>query len=224
MVKFTNVTDDAYLDKSKFKRWTYTPTKNNVNVYAPYEGIISGINPNKGLLKIKHKFGNEYYITKIYDLGSINKSNGDKVIAGELIGKSSDKPFNLEIVDSGNLEQLITPFFTGSVNLQPEPKPQKEKETPKEKEVIPKEKEKFDKYEKGEEKFDKYEKSKENKNKYVPGLQTYEPGNLSLLDVGLVPFHLLGMAGTYLKNRMKRKKAEKDDLQEELIRIKQLLK
>jgi hypothetical protein len=67
-------------------------------------------------------------------------------------------------------------------------------------------------------------KKKNKKEKYVPGLKTYEPGKLSLLDVGLVPFHLLGMAGTYLQNRMKRKKAEKENLEEEVQRIKQLIK
>jgi hypothetical protein len=32
------------------------------------------------------------------------------------------------------------------------------------------------------------------------------------------------MAGTYLQNRMKRKKAEKENLEEEVQRIKQLIK
>jgi hypothetical protein len=112
------------------------------------------------------------------------------------------------------LEQLITPFFTGSVNLRTEPK--QEKNVSKEKEIQIKDKETSDKFEK--------QKEKNKKEKYVPGLKTYEPGKLSLLDVGLVPFHLLGMAGTYLQNRMKRKKAEKENLEEEVQRIKQLIK
>jgi hypothetical protein len=72
--------------------------------------------------------------------------------------------------------------------------------------------------------FDKFEKEKKKRDKYVPGLKTYDPGKLSLLDVGLVPLHLLGMAGTYLKNRMKKKQSEKENLEEEVQRIKQLLK
>jgi hypothetical protein len=212
MVKFKNITDDAYLDKSKFKRWTYTPTRSNVNVYAPYEGVVFGVNQNKGSIKIRHQFNNEYYITKIYDLGSINKSNGDKVIAGELIGRSSDKPFNLEIVDSGNLEQLITPFFTGSVNIKSDSP--KTKELPQTKEIKPEKKDKEEK---------KYKEEK--RVKKGSGGKSYDPGSLSLLDLGLVPFHLVGAGFNYLKNRLKKKEEEKyENLYEEIIRIKELLK
>jgi hypothetical protein len=215
MVKFQNITDDAYLDKSKFKRWTYTPTRNAGNVYAPYEGVVFGVNQNKGLIKIKHNFGNDYYISKIYDLGSINKSNGDKVIAGELIGKTSDKPFNFEIVDSGNLEQLISPFFTGSVNIKQDV--QNKKELQPTKEVGS---------DKKENKYKEQNKNKEEKKVKRPSsAKSYDPGPLSLLDLGLVPFHLIGAGVNYLKNRLKKKEEEKyDNLYEEVKRIKELLK
>jgi hypothetical protein len=214
MVKFYPPTTDANLDTSKFKRWTYTPYRNGVDVYAPFDGKIYGVDKKKGLVKIKHFFSKDTYTTKFYELGDIYKSNGDTVRMGEIIGKTSSSPFSMEIVDSGNLEQLITPFFTGSVNLRTEPK--QEKNVSKEKEIQIKDKETSDKFEK--------QKEKNKKEKYEHGLKTYEPGKLSLLDVGLVPFHLLGMAGTYLQNRMKRKKAEKENLEEEVQRIKQLIK
>lgn len=215
MVRFLPITSDATLDKSKFKRWTYNPTRSDVGVYAPYEGKVYGVDKNKGLIKIRHFFDKDTYTTKIYNLGDVYKSNGDFVTAGELIGKSGTNPFDLEIVDSGNLEQLLPPFFTGSVNLSPKRVESKDKEI-KTKEIDKKEKDvKF---------LDKEFDKKEKKSKYTPGLKTYEPGSLSLLDVGLVPLHLLGMAGTYLKNRMKKKATEKEDLKEEIDRINKLIK
>lgn len=216
MVKFYPPTTDANVDTSKFKRWTYTPYRNGIDIYAPFDGKVYGVDRKKGLIKIKHFFSKDIYTTKFYELGDIYKSNGDTVQKGEIIGKSSSNPFSLEIVDSGNLEQLITPFFTGSVNLQSDTKPNQDRNISKEKELKGKDKETFDRIEK--------EKEKNKKEKYVPGLKTYDPGKLSLLDVGLIPFHLLGMAGTYLKNRMKKKQAEKDNLEEEVQRIKQLIK
>ena len=214
MVKFYPPTTDANVDTSKFKRWIYTPYRNGIDVYAPFDGKVYGVDKKKGLVKIKHFFSKDTYTTKFYELGDIYKSNGDTVRRGEIIGKTSSSPFSIEIVDSGNLEQLITPFFTGSVNLQTDTKPSQEKEVSKEKELKIKDKESFDKFENEKKKSDKYD----------TGLKTYDPGKLSLLDVGLVPLHLLGMAGTYLKNRMKKKQAEKENLEEEVQRIKQLLK
>ena len=210
MKKFTPIIVDGSLDKSKFKRWTYTPYSSGTDVYSPYDGIAFGVNQTKGLVKIKHYLGSDVYTSKIYDLGSVNVSNGQEVKQGQIIGKTSNEPINLEIVDSGNLEQLISPFFTGSVSytqkIEPKRNIEPEKKSYKKDELISL--------------TDK--KLKTPKKTYTSSKSDNNDGDsFSFLDIGLLPLHILNKGWKWLT---KKKESEEETLEEEIKRIKQLLK
>ena len=219
MNRFIPIIKNGNIDKSQFKRWTFNPEIPQSDVIAPFGGTIFGINHNKGLLKIKHNINGDSIITKIYDLDSITVSNGDVVKQGEKIGKAGSKSINLEIVDSGNLEQLITPFFTGSSTLLQKTSEYKRPEQNKSVDKFKAEKQ-LPKY--SEKKNLETTKYKERKGKSKQTKKDYsdvEP--FSFLDIGLLPLHLLRSGWNYLT---KKKDDDDEKLNEEILKIKNLLK
>lgn len=215
MSKFTPILLDGHLDKSSFKKWTYTPYVSNAKVYTPFDGIVFGVDESNGLVKIKHTSDFSGYISKISGLDNIKVSKGQKVTKGEVIGKTSDNSITLEITDTHSLDQLISPFFIGSIRTTPtkETKPENKKvELPKKSYTDNSKQDKLLTL-----------KDKKPKTSYTTSKYNDEKtSSFSALDIGLLPLHLFNAGWRWLT-----KKKEKDDeesLQEEIIRIKQLLK
>jgi hypothetical protein len=248
MNRFINIIQSGKIDKGQFKRWVFYPEFANTKVFAPFGGTVGNINTNKGSLKIKHYFDNKIYTTKLYDLEQIYVKNGDEVKQGALIGISSSKPINMEIVDSTNLEQLIAPFYTGSVRelqsdvskpkkYEKEIQKNKQKDYDKPEEKIqkvssqpevkkPSEKKQENNYQ---QKITKTSEKKQKSNKNRNKNYSYDPydyrdkesdGSLPFLDIGLLPLHLLRTGWNYLTKR----KEDDEDLNEDIKRIKNLLK
>lgn len=202
---FTTIVKDAKVDKQKPKRWSYVPIRKGVEVYSPYNGLVTNVSESKGMLKIKlsDKLGG--YIFKVYDVDRIIVSEGESVVRGQLIGFSSEKQINIEVTDKYNREQDISQFFIGYPGVS-----STEQKTKPEKNINKIDKKSFGQDKKPIEK----EKTKIKKKEDYSNVPSF-----SMLDVGLLPLHALKSGWNWLT-----KKKDDEVLEEEIKRIKQLLK
>jgi hypothetical protein len=214
----------GHLTNETSKKHIYTPD-NVDSVLAPYEGVITDVNYSKcdGLIQISHLLNGKVFYSEICGVNkNIYVGSGMSVKKGDIIGQCGGKDIKFVIKDSNKNEIDLQPFFVGK--FETDKKDLDKKDSDKEK----KEKglgEPSSNNEKNKEnkKSEKNKEDDEDENKPWD-FTNYNPGmtlpNL-FTAAALTPFDFIEKA---LKPKRKEKKEEIEDLQEELKRIKKLLK
>lgn len=209
MIKFSNPIPGSKIKKSAFSKTVELFSFPNDSVVAPYAGIIVSYDPNNcgGKMKIKHVVNNEIYFSIFCNLiSSSSFFSGVQIREGQTIGSLGTNNLEYTIKNSQGDEQDVEEFLLGSFfNKNKETK----EKTPKKIEIKP-----------SDELDDKTSNSLSN----------------ALLTGMLFPFGMI--SSTLEKNKKKdeigrkekeeeRKKKEdelKNQVSEEIQRIKQLLK
>jgi len=179
------------------------------NVYSPFDGTVTNLSSSKcgGNIEIKHIFRGQKVYSNFCGVSTIYVSRGDSVSTGQKIGMFGTSPIEYSINDGMN--NLNTRNFFGVSDTETTSK--KEKEAPKEK---PKIKDFGD--ESNKEIFGKFVKT--------TGLSA---GQQVMADLLGAPLKF--MANTPFINRKPKKKTSnneefEDSLNEEIIKIKSLMK
>jgi len=174
----------------------------NTKIVSPYEGIVVfDQTPNcRNYIKIKHMFDENIFYSVFCDVENINVSYGEKVKQGAMIGKFSDDKIKFYIVDDKDSKQQLSNFFSKKL------KRDKEK---------------------------KSDKTTTKTTTQKPKLDTEENPN-PFMDILLSPFSLATHVGKEIKKDVKNlfskkkkdddKSEDKDNLNEEIVRIKKLMK
>jgi len=101
------------LTKEKNKEYFYTPDITD-NVIAPYDGVIYDVDKNKcdGFIKIQHNFEDQIVYSEIC---GVNKGIGvtinRPIYKGELLGHCGGNELKLKISDGHNYLPICCPFF-----------------------------------------------------------------------------------------------------------------
>jgi hypothetical protein len=208
------------LNKSNPKKWTLKPTSRDVAVFSPGDGVVTNVDQRKGSVRIKHNIGGQTFFGKYSNIDTISVNVGEKVSYASTIGYT--KELNYELLDNYGLEQIINPFFIGTAIggsfLIDTKKTTTDKQTQQQK------------VEKGKEDKVSIKKDSEEKKSNLPkdkgGEYKYDPGDLSFLDIGLLPLHLVNAGWGMLKNKWKKDEEKKkaEELTEEIQRFKKLMK
>ena len=181
---------------------------NGDRVLSTYDGIITESDPTQcgGFIQIEHDINNKAHFSNYCNVGRIMIGRRVPVRQGETIGYVGDDNLEYEIFNSNGHKQSLHSFFTIKNN-------DKDDKTKKEK---PKEV--------------KTPEIKTSKQTYFDKLNSSEPGLHSLTkNLIVAPFHVTDFIGKKVKqgiNKLKSKKDEENEqkVNEEIDRIKQLLK
>lgn len=189
------------IDQSS-KKYTYKLDSFD-RVLSPYDGVIYDINQNKcdGFIKVLHSVNNETFFSEFCGVPQIDIIFGAKVKQGEPIGSGHNNEVKFTIKDKNNESINLDLFLQRDFDIS-----KKEKEiSKKEKEITKKEKEKNKEYKGG-------------KRDWNDWMDYKSEGPDIFTSLMLTPFDFINKA---LKDKPKE---ERDDITEEISRIKDLLK
>lgn len=179
-------------------------------VLSTYDGIVTQVDPNvcNGFIQIEHDINDVPYFSNFCNVGRIMVGRRLPVSQGETIGYLGDESLEYSIVDDNDDKQSLSNFFK-----------RENRETSKEVDSN-----KSD----DKDKTDKIKSVELPKDNYVDRTQGKDVGFHSLMKNALVaPFHVTDFLEKKRLNNVesrKNKKKEEEKLNEELNRIKQLLK
>lgn len=214
-MSFINPVKYGRMESETSKSKTYSPEPSDV-IVAPYDGMVYDVSQSKcdGYIKIAHLLNGNIFYSEICGVDKgIYVATNVNVKKGDVIGAAGGKPVNYEIKDSGDNKVSLAPFFSGGIEKTTEPKKDKDQDKGLGKPEKEKEKEKLstdddlNKKEKKSWDFSNIEKPKD-----LPNLFT------SLM---LTPFYALEKG---LTSKKKKETKEEEQLQEQLNKIKRLLK
>lgn len=195
---------DNFLSSSKVMVINSYP---NQRVVAPFDGIISSINPSEQSVEIEHNVNGTKYYSKIKGIVNFYVSLGYRVSQGDILGFFGDKPIEYSIVDKIGFKQNLNTFFQDFQSKEQPDKKTKEKEKS--------EKEKIEK--------EKKEKSKLNVDLGLSTDEDIPALYRGMMNIFAAPFSVVGSAfkGNLIKKTKKEEKEEK--INEDVKRIKTLI-
>jgi len=179
---------------------------NGNRILSTYDGIITESDPNQcgGFIQIEHDINNTAYFSNYCNVGRIMIGRRVPVRQGETIGYMGDDNLEYEILNGNKQKQSLHSFIKNNDNND---KTKKEKPN----EV-------------------KTPKIKTSKQTYFDKLDNSEPGLHSLTkNLIVAPFQVTDFLGKKVKQGINKLKSKKDEekeqkVNEEIDRIKQLLK
>jgi hypothetical protein len=174
------------------------PDPNSSTIVSPYDGDVVEVDPSvcNGKIRIKHNINGLFYYTEFCNVNRIKVRNGEFIRKNEIIGDLGDKSLKVYVYDNTGRKHSVSEFIKTSNKKTIDPK--------KEKKI-----EKDSNY--------NYYNDNPRKDKY--------PGILTLpINVALAPLSIFNDMMSY-KGKKKNKKVEEDEkINEEINRIKELLK
>jgi hypothetical protein len=217
---FINPVKYGHLTNETTKQYTYTSEFSD-SIVAPFDGLINDVRHDKcdGFIQISHLIKNEVIYSNICGANkTIYVSTGMNVRKGDVIAVCGNSQVTYEIKNSNNEKLPIPPFFDKNNDYKGDEKEKKEpKRDDKKKEEPIKDDKKDNKKNKTKEPKDYSEK------KGLDFTDMRIPKEIPNLfqTLLLTPFSVIEKG---LKSKKKETKEEEEKLQEELIRIKKLLK
>jgi hypothetical protein len=193
------------LIEKRDKKWIYEPSSYDF-IIAPYDGVIdevtNGVVDNcNGFLKIKHIIDGDEYYSEICNFKDASIHRGVNIKQGDKIAQTSSENVKYEIKNKGKEKIVIIPFFDGSMESAGHKKEVNSKENNKSSGS-------GDDYDSG------YKPKYKEKIDKVPDVFT---------SLFLSPINLIHKALTDFPGKKKEEK-EQEELNEEIKRMKQLLK
>ena len=120
------------VDDSNSKEIVISSYQGNL-VRAPYEGVVEKMDPNHcgGYIKIQHNVNGKQYYSSFCEVNRITVNKGDNIRKGNSIGIMGDKDITYSVLDSSNRKINSKPFFNGIDNTSKDNKTDKTKKEPK---------------------------------------------------------------------------------------------
>jgi hypothetical protein len=194
-MSFIKPIKNGRLKDKRGKTWVYDPSSYD-DVLSPYDGVVDFIDPNlkDGTVRFAHNINDKIFFSELEGVKDFAIHTNMKVGAGEKIGKPSGNEVKLEIMDKNKDKVDPKSFFDGSI---------------------------FDSSSKTEKKTDKVTTTTTTryKNDYNTNIRDEDLPNL-FSTMMLTPLHIINKAFSSKKKEEK----EQEELNEEIKRIRQLLK
>lgn len=119
-MKFNHPVLYGKLIDKRDKKWIYEPSSYDF-IVAPYDGVIEEINQGvvdncNGFLKIKHSVNGKEYYSEICNFKDSLTQRGVNVKEGDKIAKTSSENVKYEIKNKDREKIIIFPFFDGSMD------------------------------------------------------------------------------------------------------------
>jgi len=132
MEKFDVPVSGGRVNDSNSKELVISSYQGNL-VRAPYGGVVDKMDPNHcgGYIKIQHNVNGKQYYSSFCEVNRITVNASDKVRKGNSIGIMGDKDITYSVLDSSSRKINSKPFFDGIDNTSKDNKTTKTKKEPK---------------------------------------------------------------------------------------------
>ena len=128
MEKFDVPVSGGRVDDSNSKELVISSYQGNL-VRAPYSGVVEKMDPNHcgGYIKIQHNVNGKQYYSSFCEVNRITVNASDKIRKGNSIGIMGDKDITYSVLDSSSRKINSKPFFDGIDNTSKDNKTTKDK-------------------------------------------------------------------------------------------------